>query len=299
MEHTHLCVLILLIIAIPTYTLIVPFTPLFPARAVDSAPNVWRQAGNADAAADLYGIGIHLGAYFQILGMLLSCVQGSKAGIKLISSGVSISLLLSWTWLVIRKYISPCEAWLVLTLVYAYGAVRSCALVETPVGGGVAISLATISSLWQSVSFLWFFATIVRELPILGTQNRVWFFSSVDVAGRLRRFMLFYSALSCLIGFSRNLVLDLDSMEMTFGAWAKGGQKKESGEESIIKLPRLSEKWRELIEKIATDWEEWQQNVVFNTARAMNEWFFERILFRIKSEMPEGVVEMRRKRGIK
>ena len=188
---------LLALIPFPVYTVMTSSSPNL------ATPNIRRQNGSAEAAADLYGLGIRVGAYLQVFGMLLSCIgyqKRSRTGIKLLSSAVCVAILASWTAFVCRREISPCEAWLVLSLVNAYGTPRSAAIKHwnTKDGGGVAFGFALVSLVWQSVSFMWFFATLFHQLPILGTNNRVWLFTAVDISGWFRILMLVYSSLCCL-----------------------------------------------------------------------------------------------------
>src|SRR6202035_3203949 len=89
---------------------------------LDTAPTSHAKrdpTGNESASSDLYGLGIRLGSYLQVLGMLFSCIHPKKncgAGIKLSASAVVIAILTSWTVLVRNREISPCEAWIVLQL---------------------------------------------------------------------------------------------------------------------------------------------------------------------------------------
>jgi hypothetical protein len=93
-----------------------------------------REIGNSSAAGDLYGVGLRSGAYLTVAGMLLSCLRShkrSRVGIHMISGSVSVALLLSCSLLLARKQISPCEAWLVLCLIHAFGAPRWAAINES------------------------------------------------------------------------------------------------------------------------------------------------------------------------
>jgi len=142
--------------------------------------------------------------YLQVFGMLLYCYSShhhSRTGIKLLSAAVCISFLASWTGLVSRQELSPCEAWLVLSLINAYGAPRPAAIKDwdKAKGGGVGYAFSAISVVWECVALMWFFVTLVRKLPLLGTNNRVWLFTSVDVSGWFRVLMLVYSAFRCLL----------------------------------------------------------------------------------------------------
>ena|SRR5438046_2937073 len=164
--------------------------------------NTRRQNGNPDAGADLYGLGLRVGAYLQVFGMLLTCLRShkrSRIGIKLLSASVCVALLSCWTVLVCRQSISPCEAWLVLSLTHAYGTPRAAAINDSGRRkGGIEILFCAISVIWQEVLSVWFFATLYRNLPLLKTNNRVWFFTAVDIAGWFRVMMLVYSCAICL-----------------------------------------------------------------------------------------------------
>ena len=200
---TILVITLVSLIAIPGYLQAVPFEHKLQ-LPVDSTPiRVRRQNGNPNAAGDLYGIGIRVGAYLQVLGMLLSCFRNhknSRVGMKLISSAVCVSLLSSMTVLVSNQNISPCEAWLILSLINAYGTPRSAAINHAcNEKGGIAMLFAGISVVWQGVFFMWFFVTLVHKLPLLGTNNQVWFFTAVDILGWFRILMLVYSCFCCLL----------------------------------------------------------------------------------------------------
>jgi hypothetical protein len=161
-----------------------------------------RQNGNSDAAGDLYGIGIRTGAYLQIFGMLLACIRSPKrtrVGIKLLSSAICVALLSSLTVLIYRRNISPSEAWLVLSLTNAYATPKAAALNSSGLkSGGVAQLFCSISGIWQDILLIWFFTTVIKDLPLLGTANQVWIFAPVDLFGGFRIVMIIYSVLCCL-----------------------------------------------------------------------------------------------------
>jgi hypothetical protein len=155
---------------------------------------VRRENGNPSAAGDIYGLGLRVGAYLQIFGMLLSCLRSehrSRDGILLLSSSICLSIFLALTILVSHHEISPCEAWLILSLAAAYGTPRFCAVNEksTP-KRGVSTFCCLCSLLWQQVLYFWFWTTLYKQLPLLGTANLGWFFVPVDLAGWFRIFML-------------------------------------------------------------------------------------------------------------
>jgi len=162
-----------------------------------------RQYGNSNAAGDLYGLGLRVGAYLQVFGMLLSCVRSenrSRAGIFLVSSSVCLSLFFALTIIVAHHAISPCEAWLILSLTAAYGVPRFCAVNETDKPkAGIATVCCLVSLLWQQILYFWFWTTLCRQLPLLGTANQVWFFGRVDVSGWFRIFMLVATCLDSIM----------------------------------------------------------------------------------------------------
>ena len=189
----NLHAIILLTTLLPLFAILV-YSLAIPSHQVTILKSdqilVRRQNGNPNAAGDLYGVGLRIGAYLQILGMLLSCLRtrpDSRVGITLLSSSVCLSLFTAWTILVAGNSISPCEAWLILSLTYAYGTAKHAAFNESDkIKGGIGTVYCAISTVWQEISFLWFFGMLYRDLPQLGTKNLVWFFAAVDIAGWFR-----------------------------------------------------------------------------------------------------------------
>lgn len=221
-----------------------------------------RQNGNPDAASDLYGLGIRISAYLQVSGMLLSCLRshhGSRVGIKLLSAAVCVSLLASLTSLVSQKSISPCETWLVLSLINAYGTARSAAINETgKKTGGIAFLFTAVSVIWQDILFLWFFATLYAELPTLHTANLVWLFAPLDIAGGFRIVLLIYSCL-CALMLPFQIASYLKLGATRFRAWTQGKQEKDEISENHFsaeqepRSPRLETLWSGSLRKVS-DW---------------------------------------------
>lgn len=146
------------------------------------------QAGNSSAAGEIYGLGVRIGIYLQVFAMALSNIRmirkGSKKAGRL--SAFMFALLSSWTILVRRKSLSPCEAWLVLSLIYGVGL----DLPEITGGEGIATVMSIICGLWLAISGIWFWGRLCWELPDLGTRNLVFMFRPVEVTGWFRRFLL-------------------------------------------------------------------------------------------------------------
>ena len=278
-------------IPIPVYTLTLASSSNVATR------NVQPKNGSANAASDLYGLGMRAGVYLQVLGMLLYCFgshKRSRSGIKLLSSAVCLAFLSSWTAYVSLREISPCEAWLVLSLINAYGTPRRAAIKhwKRRDGGGIGFAFSALSVVWESVSLMWFFTTLVRQLPLLGTNNRVWLFVSVDVSGWFRVVMLIYSSFCCML-----LIIQipryLQLFYAAFSAWA--GTNDAGGDEDINASTRVPDKswtWGWFTRKIASMLKRLVDNRAFNK---LSDWNYELYLrlFGIKKDMD---IERKRKR---
>ena len=160
--------------------------------------------GDQQSAGDLYGIGVRVGIYSQAAGMLLSMVPGKRnsgAGIKLAASANMIAILISWFIVATRRTISPCETQLVLTLAASLANPATCAIQNPDViiGEGIGIFFVTAALGLSTSSLLWFWIKLYKELPILGTKNRAWFFANVSITGWFRGLMLFQSAYSIIV----------------------------------------------------------------------------------------------------
>jgi len=251
---------------------------------------VRRQNGNPDASGDLYGLGLRIGAYLQIAGMLLCCIRSerrTRAGIKLISSAICLSLLCSCTILVRQQNLSPCEAWLVLSLTNAYTTPRAAAINNTGTSaGGVALIFAAASIIWQGVLSMWLFATLVVNLPSLGTRNRVWLFVELDILGWFRILMLVYFSVCCLL-LPFQLVCFLLAVERRFNNWTKGlvgepGMDERSEDEQHTAHRWISRKWSQIMSQIAVGLEVLiAKNIAFQKIDVLNDTWFD-TLFRVR-----------------
>jgi hypothetical protein len=228
--------------------------------------------------------------------MLLSCLRNhkrSRIGIKLLSSAVCVALLASWTVLCAHRAISASEAWLVLSLVNAYGSARSAAINETgKKTGGIAILFAAISLFWQDILFLWFFSTLYRDLPRLGTDNLIWFFGAVDISGWFRIVLLVYSCVCALMmPFQGAEYLRLGATR--FKAWTEGmrSQGNEGGESrpwtsgGRTRRSGLVKAWCYLVEKLSNAGMKIQSNAVFETIRKWNDYALDKMTG-INDDMP-------------
>ena len=172
-----------------------------------------RQNGSSPAAADLYGIGIRIGIYLQSVGMLMSLVRQGRGSYKLAVSANTIAVLISWTILARRKTFSPCEAWLVLSIlgVLFFPAGATLCNVANTAGEGIGIFLVVVSSMWLFISILWLFVSLIYRLPQLGTTNTAWIFVPVPLDGWFRVLMLVAASLfllsSVLTAFGATLLI--------------------------------------------------------------------------------------------
>jgi hypothetical protein len=118
--------------------------------------------------------------------------ENSGAGIKLAASANMIAILAAWTLLVINQNISPCEGWLILSLMHMLGVAGALAIYNTDliIGEAFGLALICLTELWSDASGIWFWATLYETLPPLGTNGVVWFFTTVEVTGWFRIFAL-------------------------------------------------------------------------------------------------------------
>lgn len=184
--------------------------------------------GNPLAAADLYGTGIRIGIYMQTIGMLMSLVSVEQAKFKFAAATTSIAVLLSWTILAQRKSFSPCEAWLILSIIGTFvfpGGAALCTIRDVA-DEGIGIVAIWISILWLFSSIIWLFASLLYQLPSLGTSNTVWIFKQEPITGWFRILMLVVGCVLLVISF----LTALTSMILVRGAaraWYRGEKRAE------------------------------------------------------------------------
>jgi len=199
-----LCITDVLVKEIPMYLLLSICLWTTTLASCDDQHLTKRYNGSSFAASDIYGLGIRVGLYCQAIGMFLAAIPGPKRasiGIKLTSSGYMIAILTSWTVLVQRQEMSPCEGWLILTLtgMLAIPAAVTCYDFDSIIGETFAFDLVFLSFLWTTSSALWFWATLYQSLPLLGTNDLVWFFVNVNITGWFRIFALVLNSLEALL----------------------------------------------------------------------------------------------------
>jgi len=167
-----------------------------------------RSTGNATDASDLYGTGIRIGLYLQSLGMLFSgvniVIQHKKGalGVKLLCASNVIAILSSWSAQCRARQMSPAEAWIVLNLVSMLFIPAGVAIYNphAVVGEALGIFLLGVAIFWIDVAQLWFWATLYRSLPSLGTPGLAWIFVNVRITGWFRDFALVGASTGLLFG---------------------------------------------------------------------------------------------------
>ena len=193
-----------------------------------------RSAGNSTAAGDLYGLGVRVGLYLQTLGILLCLLsveidekQEKGAGMKLAISANMLAILFSMVTLIHRQSISPCEAWLVITLVQqlVYAALAALCNPHTVVGEGIGIFAFCVANIAFATVDLDFWATSYRELPLLGTPNLSWIYTSVVLDHWFRKLMLATAVLN-MVGTISISLLVLPLMKIAWNAWWNGAEAK-------------------------------------------------------------------------
>lgn len=211
--------------------------PLFWFRNVDSVTDTYtkRMTGNSAAAGDLYGLGVRVGLYLQTLGMLLSLIGAGKdsvqdkksgAGLKLAISANMLAILFSTVTLIRRKTISPCETWLILTLIQQliYASWSALCNPYTVSGEGIGIFALCFANVAVAAVTVQFWATTYNELPLLGTPNLAWFYVNVVLNHWFRIFSLVGASLN--IFANALLVLAVSPlMVIAWEAWWNGKKK--------------------------------------------------------------------------
>jgi hypothetical protein len=160
---------------------------------------------------------------------------------------------------------------------------------------------AAISLFWQDILFLWFFTTLYRDLPRLGTYNLIWFFGAVDISGWFRIILLLYGcACALLVPFQVAEYVRLGATR--FKAWTEGMQshRNESSESRPLatngraKCRGLVKGWCYLVEKLSNACMKIQSNAVFETIRSWTDYALDKL-----TGINDDMSESERKRVVK
>lgn len=184
--------------------------------------------------------------------------------------------------LIYHRNISPCEAWLILSLTNAYGTPRDAAINSSrKKSGGVAILFCSVSVVWQDVLLLWFFTAVIQDLPTLGTANKVWFFAPVDLFGGFKIVMIIYSAFCCL-GIPIEVACCLSLVTQRFKDWTKGltGEAVDGEPTPTPRAPhhRASIIWSTSMATLADFLERLNTTFIFHTLQNANRWLWDTII---------------------
>jgi hypothetical protein len=122
--------------------------------------------------------------------------------------------------------------------------------------------------------FMWFWAKLVVDLPLLGTYNRVWFFAQADILGWFRILMLIYGSVNCLL-LPTEIACCLHTMEERFNDWALGmtGDKfNDSREpESQRDCPWVEIQWSQIMICFGAAWTTLNKFIVLKGLRHLND----------------------------
>lgn len=180
--------------------------------------------GSSVAASDIYGTGVRFGIYFQVFGMLLSCIRLKSQGLKLTSAASALAILVSWTILVQRKELSGAEAWMILSLVslFVLPAASAVSAPKNIVGEGVGLVALLVSQFWFIVAYIWFWASLYKTLPSLDTSDSAWFFVAVNIKHWFRLYMLISGCLMYLPVAITTCAAGAVLVYLSCRAWLKG-----------------------------------------------------------------------------
>lgn len=147
--------------------------------------------GNAEAAQDLYGLGVRIGLYLQAASFTFSLFvtrQNQGKGVKIASGTIILSVLSSWFTFATREEFSPCEAVIVqLMLIGALSPAMATFLISgTVVDEVFAAVLMVLVNLGLREALTWTFGWLVTTLPRLGTDNLGFCFYPVSLTGWFR-----------------------------------------------------------------------------------------------------------------
>lgn len=177
--------------------------------------------GNVLAASDLYGNGVRIGIYLQVLGMTLSCVRLKSKGLKLTCAASMLAILASWSILARRQDFSPAEAWMILSLssMLFIPASSAISVPDAQFGEGIAMLAVLVAQFWFIIAYFWMWGTLYRTLPSLGTPNVAWFFVKVNLKNWFRIYMLVQGSILFVPGILVQLIFGWQLMALVCKAW--------------------------------------------------------------------------------
>ncbi|KAI1175749.1 hypothetical protein F4777DRAFT_578714 [Nemania sp. FL0916] len=203
--------------------------------------------GNPDASDDLYGVGVRIGIYLQTLGMnIYSCgsyedgdTNDYRKGLKIASGSIVISILASWYVFAACRTFSASEAIITLLMTLSFPGRATLLFPRTIAGETIGLVTLLVVTLSRSGAFIWTFAVLVDILPLMGTDDVVFFFTEVPIRGWFRILAL---AL-CIIDSVSSLLFAHKVVRITAIAWRCYREgRAEATECEIIKIKKIL-KW--------------------------------------------------------
>ncbi|GBF61645.1 hypothetical protein TMEN_4151 [Trichophyton mentagrophytes] len=211
--------------------------------------------GNAEAAQDLYGLGVRVGFYLQGLGMILynygpdeaedtnTTTTGDRKpknehgkGLKIASGSITLAILTSWLGLAARARFSAAESIIILLMVTSLSLTAKSTLINprTIVGELIGLMALLLTELGLCAALLWMFAVLVKRLPLLGTKNLVFFFAPVRLDGWFRYLALVY----CIIDAATSLKFAWSTLRITVIVWKcyRDGRTGEGIQTAIVQI---------------------------------------------------------------
>ena len=194
--------------------------------------------GNPDAGQDLYGLGVRIGFYLQSMGMVLHFYgerKDSGRGLKLASGSVTISILTSWFVFAAQKLFSPSEAIVVLLLLagLAFPAKTTLLKPESIIGEVAGLITLLVTEMATCAALLWLFARLTVALPVLGTDNVVFFFAKVPIDGWFRYVALAISIIDAITSLNFAYKVIRVIKYITFPTGSESGPNEETIEKII------------------------------------------------------------------
>lgn len=160
-------------------------------------------------------------------------------GLKVASGTITVSILAAWFRFAARGLFSPCEAVIVLLLLISlyFPAKLTLSNPRTIIGEMVGLIALLLVELGTCSALLWTFARLVITLPVLGTENVVFFFAKVALDGWFRVAALVY----CVFDAATSIIFVYRVMGVTKIAWCYYNDPTRPNKESRETIDRIEE----------------------------------------------------------
>jgi hypothetical protein len=192
--------------AIVALICVVAATGIFPDSlfSQSKSPSVTKRSiGNANAAQDLYGVGIRVGFYLQALAGVIAVIRPLRSpggGTPIIfSSAVFIAILAAWTKMAVSRDISPAETIVVINMLGSNSNAIINAIYNTGIrGSAIGLLICILMHIWEVCIMVWFWPVGQHRLPALRTGGYTWFFVKVHIDGWYKWTMTTFSAIGVI-----------------------------------------------------------------------------------------------------